>query len=29
MEAEAWLEEHKKTWNDRLDRLERFLKENP
>jgi DNA-binding transcriptional ArsR family regulator len=28
-EAEAWLEEHRKLWNDRLDRLERFLKENP
>lgn len=26
-EAEAWLEEHRRVWNDRLDRLERFLKE--
>jgi DNA-binding transcriptional ArsR family regulator len=27
-EAEAWLEEHRQVWNDRLDRLERFLKES-
>src|SRR5262245_36092520 len=24
-EAEAWLEAHRQIWNDRLDRLERFL----
>jgi DNA-binding transcriptional ArsR family regulator len=28
-EAAVWLEEHRKLWNARLDRLERFLKENP
>ena len=28
-EAQKWLERHRKAWSDRLDRLERFLKENP
>jgi DNA-binding transcriptional ArsR family regulator len=28
-EAEAWIERHRKVWIDRLDALERFLKENP
>jgi DNA-binding transcriptional ArsR family regulator len=28
-EAQAWLEEHRKFWNDKLDALERYLKENP
>ncbi len=27
-EAERWLEHHRKFWNDRLDALERYLKEN-
>lgn len=27
--AEAWIERHRKFWNDRLDALERYLKENP
>lgn len=27
--AEQWLEDHRKFWNDRLDSLERYLKENP
>ena len=27
-EAERWIEEHRKFWNDRLDSLERYLKEN-
>jgi DNA-binding transcriptional ArsR family regulator len=27
-EAEAWIEAHRKFWNDRLDALERYLKEN-
>jgi DNA-binding transcriptional ArsR family regulator len=27
-EAEAWIEEHRKFWNDKLDALERYLKEN-
>ena len=27
-EAEIWLEYHRKFWNDRLDALERYLKEN-
>jgi DNA-binding transcriptional ArsR family regulator len=26
-EAESWLEHHRKLWNDRLDALERYLKE--
>ena len=28
-EAEAWIEDHRKFWNQRLDALERYLKENP
>ena len=28
-EAEAWIEDHRKFWNERLDALERYLKENP
>lgn len=28
-QAERWLELHRKFWNDRLDALERYLKENP
>jgi DNA-binding transcriptional ArsR family regulator len=28
-EAEAWIEQHRRVWNDRLDALERYLKENP
>ena len=28
-EAQAWIEEHRKFWNERLDALERYLKENP
>lgn len=28
-EAERWLEYHRKFWNDKLDALERYLKENP
>jgi DNA-binding transcriptional ArsR family regulator len=28
-EAERWLEEQRKFWNDRFDNLERYLKENP
>jgi DNA-binding transcriptional ArsR family regulator len=28
-EAADWLERHRKFWNDRLDALERYLKENP
>jgi DNA-binding transcriptional ArsR family regulator len=28
-EAEAWLEYHRTFWNDRLDALERYLKEHP
>jgi hypothetical protein len=28
-EAEAWMEDHRKFWNERLDALERYLKENP
>jgi DNA-binding transcriptional ArsR family regulator len=28
-EAQEWLEAHRKFWNDRLDALERYLKENP
>lgn len=27
--AERWLERHRRFWNDRLDALERYLKENP
>jgi DNA-binding transcriptional ArsR family regulator len=27
-EAEAWIEAQRKFWNDRLDSLERYLKEN-
>jgi DNA-binding transcriptional ArsR family regulator len=27
-EAEAWIEAHRKFWNDKLDALERYLKEN-
>lgn len=27
-EAELWIESHRKFWNDRLDSLERYLKEN-
>lgn len=26
-EAEAWIEQHRRFWNERLDALERFLKE--
>jgi DNA-binding transcriptional ArsR family regulator len=28
-EAEAWIENHRKFWNERLDALERYIKENP
>lgn len=28
-QAEQWLERHRRLWNDRLDALERYLKENP
>lgn len=28
-EAEAWIEHQRTFWNDRLDALERYLKENP
>lgn len=28
-EAVAWIEQHRKFWNQRLDALERYLKENP
>ena len=28
-EAERWIEHYRKFWNDRLDALERYLKENP
>ncbi|MBI3073560.1 MAG: metalloregulator ArsR/SmtB family transcription factor [Deltaproteobacteria bacterium] len=28
-EAQLWIEHHRKFWNERLDALERFLKENP
>jgi DNA-binding transcriptional ArsR family regulator len=28
-QAEDWLERHRKLWNERLDALERYLKENP
>jgi len=28
-EAEAWIERHAKFWNERLDALEKYLKENP
>jgi hypothetical protein len=28
-EAQAWIENHRKFWNERLDALERYLKENP
>jgi DNA-binding transcriptional ArsR family regulator len=28
-EAQDWIEAHRKFWNDRLDALERYLKENP
>ncbi len=28
-EAENWIEHHRKFWNDRLDALENYLKENP
>ena len=28
-EAERWLEDHRRFWNDRFDALERYLKENP
>ena len=28
-EAQAWIERHRKFWNDKLDALERYLKENP
>lgn len=28
-EAEDWIESHRKFWNERLDALERYLKENP
>lgn len=28
-EAEAWIEAHSKFWNEKLDALERYLKENP
>lgn len=27
-EAQAWIERHRKFWNERLDALERYLKEN-
>jgi DNA-binding transcriptional ArsR family regulator len=28
-QAEQWLGHHRKIWNERLDNLERYLKENP
>jgi DNA-binding transcriptional ArsR family regulator len=28
-EAQEWIERHRKFWNDRLDALELYLKENP
>ena len=28
-QAESWIEDHRKFWNERLDALERYLKENP
>ena len=28
-EAQEWIAAHRKFWNDRLDALERYLKENP
>jgi DNA-binding transcriptional ArsR family regulator len=28
-EAQAWIEQQRQFWNDRLDALERYLKENP
>ena len=28
-EAETWMENHRKFWTERLDALERYLKENP
>jgi DNA-binding transcriptional ArsR family regulator len=28
-EAEAWIEDHRRFWNERFDALERYLKENP
>ena len=28
-EAEAWIEQQRTFWNERLDALERYLKENP
>lgn len=28
-EAQEWIEAHRKFWNDKLDSLERYLKENP
>ena len=28
-EAQAWIEQQRQFWNDRLDSLERYLKENP
>lgn len=27
--AQSWIEQHRKLWNERLDALERYLKENP
>ncbi len=29
MQAQEWLAAHRKFWNDKLDALERYLKENP
>ena len=28
-QAQEWIESHRKFWNDKLDSLERYLKENP
>jgi DNA-binding transcriptional ArsR family regulator len=28
-QAQAWIEAHRKFWNEKLDSLERYLKENP
>lgn len=28
-EAQGWIERHRRFWNERLDALERYLKENP
>ncbi len=28
-EAEQWIEAHRKFWNEKLDALEKYLKENP